>query len=74
MAGVIDEYVAACGATRLTRRSPAALRRGGSLLGSAEADPAPRPKPNGAPPAGLAREIAAQFATDAIDRQAKRPG
>lgn len=78
MAGVIDEYVAAL--RRDLDFDPPLARRlaeevEAHLWEAAEADPAgPSPEAERRAVAcfGLAREIAAQFATDAIDRQAKR--
>lgn len=78
MAGVIDEYVAAL--KRDLDFDPTLARRladevEAHLWDAAEADPA-WPSADAERRAverfGLAREIAAQFATDAIDRQARR--
>ena len=78
MAGVIDDYVAAA-AARARLRSRAGAPPGSEvedhLRDAAEADPA-WPSPDAERRAverfGLAREIAAQFAVDAVDRQARR--
>lgn len=78
MAGVIEQYVAAL--KRDLSFDPALARRMAEeveahLWDAAEADPA-WPSPDAEQRAverfGLAREIAAQFATDAVNRQAKR--
>ena len=78
MAGVIDGYVAAL--QRELDFDPALARRMADeveahLWDAAEADPA-WPSPDAERRAverfGLAREIAAQFATDAVNRQARR--
>jgi hypothetical protein len=78
MAGVIDQYVAAL--RRELDFDPALARRllsevENHLRDAAEADPA-WPSPDAERRAverfGLAREIAAEFATDAVDRQTKR--
>ncbi|CAN5512197.1 hypothetical protein BH10PSE6_BH10PSE6_09110 [soil metagenome] len=78
MAGVIDDYVAEL--RRDLDFDPALARRMGDeveshLRDAAEADPA-GPSPDAERRAvkrfGLAREIAVQFATDAVNRQARR--
>ena len=78
MAGVIDHYVASL--RRELDFDPALARRLASevedhLRDAAEADPA-WPSPDAERRAverfGVAREIAAQFAADAVDRQARR--
>ena len=78
MAGVIDRYVASL--RRELDFDPALARRLASevedhLRDSAEADPA-WPSPDAERRAverfGVAREIAAQFAADAVERQARR--
>lgn len=78
MAGVIDDYVASL--RRELDFDPALARRLASevedhLRDAAEADPA-WPSPDAERRAverfGLGREIAAQFAVDAVDRQARR--
>ncbi len=78
MAGVIDDYVATL--RRELDFDPALARRLASevedhLRDAAEADPA-WPSPDAERRAverfGLGREIAAQFAADAVDRQARR--
>jgi HAAS len=78
MASVIDDYIAAL--RRELDFDPALARRLASevedhLRDAAEADPA-WPSPDAERRAverfGLSREIAAQFAADAIDRQARR--
>jgi hypothetical protein len=78
MAGVIDDYVAAL--RRELDFDPALARRLASeveehLRDAAEADPA-WPSPDAERRAvarfGLGREIAAQFAVDAVDRQVRR--
>ncbi len=78
MAGVIDQYVASL--RRELDFDPALARRLASevedhLRDAAEADPA-WPSPDAERRAverfGVAREIAAQFAADAVDRQARR--
>jgi hypothetical protein len=78
MAGVIDDYVAAL-RRELDFDPPLARRLADEvethLWDAAEADPAgPSPEAERRAVArfGLAREIAAQFAADAIDRQARR--
>ena len=78
MAGVIEEYVAAL--RRELDFDPALARRladevEAHLWEAAEADPAwPSPEAERRAVArfGLAREIAAQFAADAVNRQARR--
>jgi len=78
MAGVIDEYVAAL--RRDLDFDPPLARRladevEAHLWDAAEADPAglsPEAERRAVARFGLAREIAAQFAGDAIDRQARR--
>ena len=78
MAGVIDEYVAAL---RRDLDFDPMLARGladeaeAHLWEAAEADPAwpsPQAEQRAVARFGLARDIAAQFATDAIERQSKR--
>jgi hypothetical protein len=78
MAGVIEQYVAAL--ERDLSFDPALARRMADeveahLWDAAEADPAwpsPEAEQRAVDCFGLAREIAAQFATDAVNRQAKR--
>jgi hypothetical protein len=78
MAGVIDDYVAAL--RRELDFDPALSQRLGSevedhLRDAAEADPAwpsDEAERRAVERFGLGREIAAQFAADAIDRQARR--
>ena len=78
MAGVIEQYVAAL--KRDLSFDPVLARRIGEeveahLWDAAEADPAwpaPAAEQRAVERFGLAREIAAQFATDAVSRQAKR--
>ncbi|MBN9088616.1 MAG: hypothetical protein J0J01_17065 [Reyranella sp.] len=78
MAGVIDRYVATL--TRDLDFDPALARRmadevAAHLWDAAEADPAgpsPEAEQRAVARFGLAREIAAQFAADAVNRQAKR--
>jgi len=78
MAGVIDRYVAAL--KRDLDFDPALAQRMADeveahLWDAAEADPAwpsPQAEQRAVDRFGLAREIAAQFATDAVNRQAKR--
>ena len=78
MAGVIDRYVEAL--RRDLAFDPALARRiadevEAHLRDAAEADPAwpsPEAEQRAVQRFGLAREIAAQFATDAVTRQAKR--
>src|SRR3990167_4979277 len=78
MAGVIDDYVAAL--RRDLDFDPPLVRRladevEAHLWDAAEADPSgpsPEAQQRAVARFGLAREIAAQFAADAIDRQAKR--
>ena len=78
MAGVIDEYVAAL--KRDLDFDPALARRMADeveahLWDAAEADPAwpsAEAERRAVERFGLAREIAAQFATDAVNRQARR--
>lgn len=78
MAGVIDDYVAAL--RRDLDFDPPLARRladevEAHLWDAAEADPAgpsPEAEQRAVARFGLAREIAAQFAADAIDRQARR--
>jgi hypothetical protein len=78
MASVIDEYVAAL-RRDLDFDSPLARRLADEveahLWDAAEADPAgpsPEAEQRAVARFGLAREIAAQFAADAIERQARR--
>jgi hypothetical protein len=78
MAGVIDQYVAAL--RRELDFDPALARRladevESHLRDAADADPAgpsPEAEQRAVARFGLAREIAAQFAADAVDRQARR--
>ena len=78
MAGVIDRYVAALKADLAF--DPALARRiadevEAHLWDAAEAEPAwpsPEAERRAVERFGLAREIAAQFATDAVNRQARR--
>ena len=78
MAGVIDDYVAAL--RRDLDFDPALARRMADeveahLWDAAEADPAwpsAEAERRAVERFGLAREIAAQFATDAVERQARR--
>jgi len=78
MAGVIDQYLASL--RRELDFDPALARRLGDeveahLRDAAEADPAwpsPEAEQRAVARFGLAREIAVQFAADAIDRQARR--
>ena len=78
MAGVIDQYLAAL--RRDLSFDPALAQRMAEeveahLWDAAEADPAwpsPEAEQRAVERFGLAREIAAQFATDAANRQAKR--
>jgi hypothetical protein len=78
MAGVIDDYVASL--RRELDFDPALAHRLTSevedhLRHAAEADPAwpsPEAERRAVERFGLSREIAAQFATDAVDRQARR--
>ena len=78
MSGVIDDYVAAL--RRELDFDPALARRLASevedhLRDAAEADPAwpsPEAERRAVERFGLGREIAAQFAVDAVDRQARR--
>jgi hypothetical protein len=78
MAGVIDQYLATL--RRELDFDPALARRLGDeveahLRDAAEADPAwpsPEAEQRAVARFGLAREIAVQFAADAIDRQARR--
>ena len=78
MAGVIEQYVAAL--KRDLSFDPALARRiaeevEAHLWDAAEADsvwPSPEAEQRAVERFGLAREIAAQFATDAVNRQAKR--
>ena len=78
MSGVIDDYVAAL--RRELDFDPALARRLASevedhLRDAAEADlawPSPAAERRAVERFGLGREIAAQFAVDAVDRQARR--
>ncbi len=78
MSGVIDDYVATL--RRELDFDPALARRLASevedhLRDAAEADPAwpsPEAERRAVERFGLGREIAAQFAVDAVDRQARR--
>src|SRR5882757_5009488 len=78
MAGVIDDYVASL--KRELDFDPVLARRLASevedhLHDAAEADPAwpsPEAERRAVERFGLGREIAAQFAADAVDRQARR--